>query len=97
MPYGATKAALINLTKSIAQSFGRGGVVAIAIAPGWVRTAMAEDYIVKHGKAAAVADISIGEMAEPASVAELVALSRRPSQTSCRGATLDVNGANYLR
>ncbi|MFK8397787.1 SDR family NAD(P)-dependent oxidoreductase [Pseudomonas sp. BGr12] len=97
MPYGATKAALINLTKSIAQSFGRDGVVAIAIAPGWVRTAMAEDYIAKHGKAAAVSDIPIGEMAEPASVAELVAFALRPTQASLSGATLDVNGASYLR
>ena len=72
MPYGATKAALLNLTKSIARSFGQDGVAAVAIAPGWVRTDMAEDFIARHGKAAAVAEIPIGEMAEPDEVAELV-------------------------
>lgn len=40
MPYGATKAAILNLTKSIARSFGPEGVTAIAVAPGWVRTEM---------------------------------------------------------
>ncbi|MEF0942711.1 SDR family NAD(P)-dependent oxidoreductase [Rhizobium sp. BR 362] len=97
MPYGATKAALVNLTKSIARSFGAEGVTAVAIAPGWVRTDMAVDFIAAHGKAAAVADIPIGEMAEPSEVAELVAFVLRPSQASLNGATLDVNGGSYIR
>jgi 3-oxoacyl-[acyl-carrier protein] reductase len=97
MPYGATKAALVNLTKSIARSFGADGVTAVAIAPGWVRTDMAEDFIATHGKPAAVADIPIGEMASPAEVAELVAFVLRPSQASLNGATLDVNGGSYIR
>lgn len=97
MPYGATKAALINLTKSIARSFGRDGVVAVSIAPGWVRTDMAEDFVAKHGKDAAVGDIPIGEMAETAEIAELVAFLLRPSQASVNGATFDVNGGSYIR
>ncbi|WP_324709444.1 SDR family NAD(P)-dependent oxidoreductase [Pseudomonas citronellolis] len=97
MPYGATKAALINLTKSIARSFGQDGVAAVAIAPGWVRTDMAEDFIARHGKAAAVAEIPIGEMAEPDEVAELVAFALRPSLPSLSGATLDLNGGSYIR
>ncbi|PDT51153.1 MULTISPECIES: SDR family oxidoreductase [Sinorhizobium] len=95
--YGATKAALVNLTKSIARSFGADGVVTLAIAPGWVRTEMAEDFIAKFGKKAAVADIPIGEMAEAAEIAELVAFALRPSQRSLNGATLDVNGGSYIR
>ncbi|MBB5663770.1 NAD(P)-dependent dehydrogenase (short-subunit alcohol dehydrogenase family) [Rhizobium leguminosarum] len=97
MPYGATKAALINLTKSIARSFGRDGVVAVSIAPGWVRTDMAEEFVARHGKDAAVGDIPIGEMAEPAEIAELVAFLLRPSQASVNGATFDINGGSYIR
>ncbi len=97
MAYGATKAALLNLTKSIAVSFGREGVVAVAIAPGWVRDKMAEEFIARNGKAAALADIPIGEMVEPAELAELVAFVLRPSQLSLNGATLDVNGGSYIR
>ncbi|MBA1349777.1 SDR family NAD(P)-dependent oxidoreductase [Rhizobium sp. WYCCWR 11146] len=97
MPYGATKAALINLTKSIARSFGRDGIVAVSVAPGWVRTDMAEEFVAKHGKDAAVGDIPIGEMAETAEIAELVAFLLRPSQASVNGATFDINGGSYIR
>lgn len=97
MPYGATKAALINLTKSIARSFGRDGVVTVSIAPGWVRTDMAEEFVARHGKDAAVGDVPIGEMAEPAEIAELVAFLLRPSQASVNGATFDINGGSYIR
>ncbi|WP_259782376.1 SDR family NAD(P)-dependent oxidoreductase [Aestuariispira ectoiniformans] len=97
MPYGAAKAALINLTKSIAGSFGRDGVTAVAVAPGWVRTDMAEDYIARFGEAAAVRDIPTGAMAMPSEIAELVAFVLRPSQKSLNGATLDVNGGSYIR
>lgn len=50
-----------------------------------------------HGKTAAVADIPIGQMAQPHEVAELVAFVLRPTQASLNGATLDVNGGSYAQ
>lgn len=97
MAYGASKAALINLTKSIAQSHGPEGITAVALAPGWVRTEMAEAFIAQHGEAAALAGIPIGAMAQPTEIGELVAFTFRPSQASLNGAVLDVNGGSYLR
>lgn len=97
MAYGATKAALNNLTKSIARSFGDKGIVAVAIAPGWVFTDMAKDYIAKFGKQAAVADIPTGEMTTPEEIAEMIAFVLRSSQRSLNGATLDMNGGSYIR
>lgn len=97
MAYGASKAALINLTKSVAQSHGAEGITAIALAPGWVRTEMAEAYIAEHGEAAALSGIPIGRMAAPDEIGELAAFLFRPSQASLNGAVLDVNGGSYLR
>lgn len=97
LAYGASKAALINLTKSVAQSFGHEGITAVALAPGWVRTEMAEAFVAKHGEAAALAGIPIGRMATPEEIGELVAFVCRPSQASLNGAVLDVNGGSYLR
>lgn len=97
MPYGASKAGLLNLTKSIARSFGKDGVIAVAVSPGFVRTDMAEEYIAAKGKDAALGDIPIGEMVEPEEVAELVCFVLRPDQKSLSGATLDINGASYVR
>jgi 3-oxoacyl-[acyl-carrier protein] reductase len=97
MAYGASKAALINLTKSVALSHGHEGITAVALAPGWVRTEMAEAYIAQHGEAAALAGIPIGRMASAEEVGELVAFTFRPSQSSLNGSVLDVNGGSYLR
>lgn len=97
MAYGASKAALINLTKSIAQSHGHQGVTAVALAPGWVRTEMAEAYIAEHGEAAALAGIPIARMAAPEEIGEITAFAFRPSQASLNGAVLDVNGGSYMR
>ena len=97
MAYGASKAALINLTKSIAQSHGHEGITSLALAPGWVRTEMAEAYIARHGEAAALAGIPIGAMAQPSEIGEITAFVFRPSQVSLNGAVLDVNGGSYLR
>lgn len=97
MAYGASKAALINLTKSVAQSHGSEGITAVALAPGWVRTEMAEAFVAQHGEAAALAGIPIGRMAAPEEIGELVAFCFRPSQASLNGAVLDVNGGSYLR
>lgn len=97
MAYGASKAALINLTKSVAQNHGHENITAVALAPGWVRTEMAEAYIAQHGEAATLAGIPIGRMATPQEIGELVAFTFRPTQASLNGAVLDVNGGSYLR
>lgn len=97
LAYGATKAALVNLSKSIARSYGADGITSIAVAPGWVHTDMAKDFVAQHGEAAALDDIPIGAMVEPQELAELIAFALRPSQRSLNGATLDVNGGSYIR
>jgi len=97
MAYGASKAALINLTKSVAQSHGHENITAVALAPGWVRTEMAEAFIARHGATTALGGIPIGQMAAPQEIGELVAFTFRPSQASLNGAVVDVNGGSYLR
>ena len=97
MPYGASKAALVNVTKSLARNHGAEGVIAVAVAPGFVRTSMADDYVAKHGLEAATGDIPIQSMVEPEEIAELVVFCLRSDQRSLNGATLDVNGGSYIR
>lgn len=97
IPYGAANAAMINLTKSIARSFGREGASAVCIAPGLVRTGMAKHFIATQGAESAMGEIPVGDMAEPKEVAELVAFVLRYGQDSLNGATLDVNGGSHIR
>lgn len=97
IPYAAANAAMINLTKSIARGFGCEGASAVCIAPGLVRTGMAEHYIAAQSREAAMGEIPVGDMAEPNEVAELVAFVLRYGQDSLNGATLDVNGGSHVR
>jgi meso-butanediol dehydrogenase / (S,S)-butanediol dehydrogenase / diacetyl reductase len=48
--YGASKAALISLTHSIAVEYGPAGVRANVVCPGWGRTEMADDEMVEIGR-----------------------------------------------
>jgi 3-oxoacyl-[acyl-carrier protein] reductase len=92
-----SKAGLISLTKSIARSFGKEGVTAVAIAPGFVQTDMATEFVRNRGLDAAIHDIPIGEMVAPSELADLIAFSLDARLRSFNGAMLDVNGGSYLR
>ncbi|MEU5696464.1 SDR family oxidoreductase [Actinosynnema sp. NPDC020468] len=48
--YTATKHALIGVTRSIARDYGKHGVRANAVCPGWVRTAMADEQMDRFGE-----------------------------------------------
>ncbi|MBI5813122.1 MAG: SDR family oxidoreductase [Meiothermus silvanus] len=96
MHYAASKGAVVALTKSIARGFGKEGILAYGVAPGWVETEMAADYIREH--AADIArDIPIGSVAPPQDVANTVAFLAAGLAPHMTGATLDINGASYVR
>lgn len=97
MPYGAAKAAMINLTKSIAHGFGRDGATAVCIAPGQVRMDKTENPAAVLREYSSASDIPIGDVADPSEIAELVAFVLRFGQDSLNGATLDLNGGSYIR
>lgn len=96
MHYAASKGGLISLTRTIARAYARENVLAYAVAPGWVHTDMAEDYIRDH--AADIArDIPMGAAAPPEEVANIVAFLASGLAKHMTGATLDINGASYVR
>lgn len=94
--YGASKAALVNLTKSIARSCARAGIVAFAVAPGFIRTEMAASELALRG-AEIEGEIPGGRVGEPADVASIVAFLASGGADYASGATIDVNGASYVR
>ena len=50
LAYAASKAGMVALIKSIARGFGKDGITAFSIAPGFTRTAMAQKSIDKYGE-----------------------------------------------
>ena len=93
--YAAAKGGMLALTKTIARGLAGDGIIAYAIAPGWVDTDMAPQDEV--GREAALRDVPLGRMAAPEEIGALAAFLASDLCTSATGATFDVNGASYVR
>jgi 3-oxoacyl-[acyl-carrier protein] reductase len=97
MPYAASKAGVLALTRSIARSYAKAGVLAYALAPGFVQSDMADYSIEQYGLEKLLADNPMGEMAPPEDVGHTVAFLASGLVPHMTGATLDINGASYVR
>ncbi len=95
--YAASKAGMVAMTRSIARGHADQGVLAFAICPGFVRTDMAEEYLVGVDGARVVAEIPLGRVAETEEVAAAAAWLALDAPASMTGAALDINGASYVR
>lgn len=95
--YAASKGGMIALTRTIARGFAADGVLAYAVAPGFVGTEMAEAYFREHGSDAVVAEIPLGAVAPPEEIANVVVFLASGLARHATGATIDVNGASYVR
>jgi NAD(P)-dependent dehydrogenase (short-subunit alcohol dehydrogenase family) len=93
--YAASKGAVLALTKTIARAYGKDGVLAYALAPGWINTRMAPSNAA--GLAAAKSEIPIGRMAEPEEIAAMCAFLASGACASATGSCIDINGASYVR
>lgn len=93
--YAASKGAVLAMTKTWARALSGEGIDFYAIAPGWVETRMAPEDIQK--RAAAVADIPLGRVAQPEEVADMIGFLLSGACRSAVGATFDINGASYVR
>ena len=95
--YAASKAGMVGMTKSIARGYAGQQILAFAVCPGFVMTAMADDYLSSRGGDKLLADIPLGRVAEPQEVASVAAYLALDAPASMTGAVLDVNGASFVR
>ncbi len=93
--YGASKAALVNLTRSLARSCGGEGIIATCVAPGFVDTDMARGEIEAH-KADILAQIPVGRVASVEDVAKVILFLASDMSDYLAGVTIDVNGGSYF-
>ncbi|MCM1011292.1 SDR family oxidoreductase [Brevibacterium sp. XM4083] len=93
LAYGAAKAGVLALTKGLARAFGHLGILAYAIAPGWVDTGLVAGTV----DAKAEGTLPLRELTPPEDIAELVAFLASGRSRHLTGATLDVTGADYVR
>ena len=95
--YAAAKGGMLALHKTIARAYAAQGILSFAIAPGFVDTAMAGDYLESRGGPGLLVDIPLGRVATPEEIAGLVAFCALDAPASMTGATLDANGASHVR
>jgi NAD(P)-dependent dehydrogenase (short-subunit alcohol dehydrogenase family) len=96
--YAASKAAIKNLTQTIARNYAGDNVLAYVVAPGIVRTRMSEISAVSRGGIEAVnAALALGEMVPAEEVARLIVFLAGGECRHLTGSTIDVNGATYIR
>jgi NAD(P)-dependent dehydrogenase (short-subunit alcohol dehydrogenase family) len=95
--YAAAKAGVVAMTRTIARQYGRQGVTAFAVAPGYVDTAFNRAFAEEFGVEVAAADTGLGEVAQPQDVANVVAFLCSGLAKHATGTTIDVNGASYVR
>ena len=96
--YACSKGGLISLTKTMSRSFGEtDNIVAISIAPGFVRTEMAQRFIDKHGEDVIKQGITLDRLTEPKDISPLVSLIVSGQMDHSTGSTIDVNGGSFLR
>ena len=88
--YGASKAAIINLTRSLGTRLGRHGIRVNAIAPGLINTAMGArvQAAAKDGAKAS----ALGRSGEPAEIASVVDFLVGDAASIITRAMIDVNG-----
>jgi NAD(P)-dependent dehydrogenase (short-subunit alcohol dehydrogenase family) len=95
--YAAAKAGVVAMTKTIARQYGRQGVTAFAVAPGFVDTPFNAPAVAEHGMDLFVNDTALGEVAQPQDIANVVAFLASGLARHATGATIDVNSASYVR
>jgi 3-oxoacyl-[acyl-carrier protein] reductase len=93
--YGASKAGMIGLTKSLAREFSSRGITVNAVAPGFIQTAMT-DVLTDEQKATIMNHIPLGRYGTDADIAAAVAFLASESAGYITGHTLDVNGGMYM-
>jgi NAD(P)-dependent dehydrogenase (short-subunit alcohol dehydrogenase family) len=96
MAYAASKGGLVALTRSIARAFGKKGIVAFNVAPGFVQTDMAQKFFDQYGKEYALNDIALNDLTTPKDIAPLIGFLSSGLADHATGGTFDINAASYV-
>ena len=93
--YSAAKAGVIGFTKALAQETARKGITVNAVSPGYIDTEMMS-AVPPNVLEQIVASIPVGRLGKAEEIAACVAFLAREDAGFVTGATLTVNGGQYM-
>ena len=94
--YAASKAGLINLTRSIAKIYSKHGITCNAVSPGLVFTDMSSRELTSSDGKKKIEGIPLGRIGTIEEVAEVVAFLVSDKASYITGQTINVNGGMYF-
>lgn len=94
--YSASKSALLNLTRALAVEHADMNIQHMAIAPGWVDTAMSREGMGDR-LPEILKGIPLGRMATPHDCAAATSFLLSDDASYLSGIVIDINGASYIR
>ena len=94
--YAASKAALVNFTVSLAREVARQGIFVNGVAPGMMRTDMAQEAL-EANEAKYIERTPVGRIAEPEEVADMIVFLASDRANYTTGATVDATGGMLMR
>ncbi|MEX0638904.1 MAG: SDR family oxidoreductase [Balneolaceae bacterium] len=94
--YAASKGGMLSFTKTIARSYGKQGITAYNIAPGFVDTDMAREAIEKKGEESVKDGLALNELATPEDVASVISFIASGQAKQMTGTTFHINGGSWL-
>jgi NAD(P)-dependent dehydrogenase (short-subunit alcohol dehydrogenase family) len=96
VPYAASKAGVVALTRDLAYEVGRLGIRVNAIAPGPIETPMAR-IVSDEQRTAMARSILLGRMGQPEDIGEAVVFLASDAASFITGVTLPVSGGSDLK
>lgn len=97
LAYAASKAGLTALGKSIARGYGKAGIKAFVLAPGFTETDMAQDFIEQYGRNFVLDDLALSQLTQPDDIANWVTFLASGKGDHATGCTIDINAGSYVR